>query len=132
MLTSPKFADALNRRLAAFEHETTDQFVVVVFPKRQSEADLRDYCRRVFHAWGVGQKGVNNGVILFVFVQDHQLWISVGTGLETSLTNPVCQEIADQVAAAFKRGDFEGGLTTGVDAVVKTLRTPPVPPPASR
>ena len=76
-LTAPKFADALNLRLGAFEHQTTDQFLVVIFPKMQSDAAINDYCRRVFNAWGVGQKGVNNGVVLFVFIQDHKLWLSV-------------------------------------------------------
>ena len=132
LMTSPEFADALNLRLGAFEHQTTDQFLVVIFPRMQSSADLGDYCRRVFNAWGVGQKGVNNGVVLFVFVQDHKLWLSVGRGLETPLTNPVCQEIVNQIAAAFKRGDFEGGLTGGVDAVVNILQAQPPPQPTAR
>ena len=39
LLTTAKFADALNLRLEAFEHATTDQFLVVIFPKMQSEAE---------------------------------------------------------------------------------------------
>ncbi len=125
--TSPIFASEMDRRLERFEHETTNQFIVVILPTMQSGAAVNDYCRRVFNAWGIGQKGINNGVILFVFVQDHKLWIQVGRGLETSLTNPICQEIAKAIAAAFHRGDYEGGITTGVDAIVKILQTQPRP-----
>ena len=122
--TTPKFADALNLRLEAFEHATTDQFIVVILPKMQSSADPGDYCRRVFNAWGVGQKGVNNGVVLFVFLDDHKVQFSVGRGLEGSLSNTASQKIIDQMMPFFRKGDFEGGLSNAVDNVINTLRAP--------
>ena len=129
--TSPNFAIDLDRRLERFEHKTTNQFIVVIFPKMQSAAPLDDYCLRAFRAWGVGQKGVNNGVVLFIFVQDHKVRIQVGRGLETPLTNPVCQDIIQQMLPSFRSSDIEGGVTTCVDAVITILKTqPPTPRPA--
>lgn len=125
-LIDPKLADTLNLRLAAFEHQTTHQFLVVIFPRMQSSADLGDYCRRVFNAWGVGQKGVNNGVVLFVFVQDHKVRLSVGRGLETVLSDAASQQIIDQLVPCFRQGDFAGGITGAVDHVIRTL-SPPQP-----
>ena len=46
-----------NEQLAQFERETSDQVVVAVFPKMQSDSDIADYTQRVAQAWGVGQKG---------------------------------------------------------------------------
>lgn len=131
-VTSPIFAIELDRRLERFQRETNDQFVVVIFPKMQSPASLDDYCLRVFNAWGIGQKGVNNGVILFVFMEDHKLRIQVGRGLETPLTNPVCQGIVERMKPAFQRGDFEAGITAGVDAIVEVLQTQPRPQVTTR
>ena len=120
----PTFADEMNLRLEAFEHETTDQFIVVIFPKMQSSAELGDYCRRISNAWGIGQKGVNNGVVLFVFVQDHKVRLSVGSGLEATLSNSASQKIIDEMIPFFRKGDFEVGLSNAVDSVINTLRAP--------
>ncbi len=124
-VTSPIFAIELDRRLEGVEHETSEQFLVVILSKMQSDAPLDDYCLRVFNAWHVGQKGINNGVILFVFVEDQKLRIEVGLGLKTSLTDPVCQGIVKAIVAGFQRGDYEAGITTGVDAIVKVLEVQP-------
>jgi Beta-propeller domains of methanol dehydrogenase type len=74
-----------NEELARFERETSDQVVVAIFPKMQSESDIADYTQRVAQAWGVGQKERRNGVVLFVFVQDRKMFIQVGYGLEGAL-----------------------------------------------
>ena len=124
-ITSPIFAIELDRRLEAFEHATTNQFIVVIFPKMQSTASIGDYCLRVFNAWHVGQKGVNNGCVLFVFVEDHKLYIRVGSGLWPPLSDEVCGQIGKQIGAIFRQGDFEKGITTGVDAIVQTLQKQP-------
>lgn len=130
--TSPIFAIELDRRLEHFEHETTNQSIVVVYPKMQSVTAVDDYCMRLLNAWHAGQKGVNNGVILFVFMDDHKLLIEVGRGLESVLTNPVCQEIVNSITPRFRMGDYEGGLTCGTDAIVKTIQTQGPLPPATR
>src|ERR1043165_10025709 len=60
-------AVALNEKLAQFERETSNQIVVAVYPKMESDSDIFDYTYRVKEQWGVGQKGKNNGAVLFVF-----------------------------------------------------------------
>lgn len=125
--TSPIFAIELDRRLEKFERETTHRFLVVVLAKLPPGAALDDYCLRAFNAWGVGQKGVHNGAVLFVFVDDHKVRIEVGRGLEQPLTNPACQQIVAQMLPAFRRGDFEEGITTGVSAMVKIIQGQPAP-----
>ena len=76
--------------------------------------------------WGVGQKGKNNGVVFFVFMNDKKMRLEVGLGLEKVLTNAKAQAILDDVVTPrFRKGDFAGGIEDGVDAVIATLRTPP-------
>jgi len=50
-------AHRFNEQLAQFERETSNQVVVAVFPKMQSDSEIADYTQRVAQAWGVGQKG---------------------------------------------------------------------------
>src|SRR5256885_13473724 len=88
-VVSKETAQRFNEQLAQFERETSDQVVVAVFPKMQSDSDIADYTQRVAQAWGVGQKERRNGVVLFVFIQDRKMFIQVGYGSESApASNP--------------------------------------------
>ncbi|MDQ6625772.1 MAG: TPM domain-containing protein, partial [Verrucomicrobiota bacterium] len=71
-----------NEQLAQFERETSNQVVVAVFRKMQTDSDIADYTHRVAQSWQVGQADKRNGAVLFVFVDDHKMYIQVGYGLE--------------------------------------------------
>jgi uncharacterized protein len=116
-------AAQLNRTLEDFERQSSDQIVVAVFPKMQSDSSIEDYTVRVFRSWQVGQKSKNNGAVLFVFVQDHKMFLQVGYGLEGVLPDALCKRIIDeQITPRFKAGDFDGGLTAGVQAVIAATK----------
>ncbi len=119
----PAVADQLNRQLEQFERDTSNQIVVAVYPKMQSDSDIADYTFRVKETWHVGQKGKNNGAVLFVFIQDHKLFIQVNYGLEGALPDATCKEIIDQeITPRFKAGDYAGGLTAGVNAILAATK----------
>jgi len=116
-------ADRLNEQLAQFERETSDQVVVAVFPKMQSDSDIADYTQRVAQAWGVGQKERRNGVVLFVFTQDRKMFIQVGYGLEGALPDATAFDITERhIKPLFRAGNYEDGLATGVDLIFKAIR----------
>src|SRR6266446_6556357 len=116
-------ADRFNEQLAQFERDTSDQVVVAVFPKMQSDSDIADYTQRVAQAWGVGQKERRNGVVLFVFTQDRKISIQVGYGLEGALPDITAYDIrANHIQPYFRNGDYEGGLATGIDLICKAIR----------
>jgi len=113
----------LNTTLESFERQTSEQIVVAVYPKMQSDSDVADYTVRVARAWQVGLKDKNNGAVLFVFVQDHKLFIQVGYGLEGVLPDALCKRIIDeQITPRFKAGDFDGGLTAGVQSILAATK----------
>src|SRR5438552_3525123 len=92
-VTSAGARQRLNQQLEDFEKQTTNQIVVAVYPKMQSDSSIEDYTIRVAQKWRVGQKLHKNGVVLFVFVQDHKLFIQVGYGLEGALPDALCRHI---------------------------------------
>ena len=113
----------LNQTLEDFERATSSQIIVAVFPKMQSDSSIEDYTFRVKESWKVGQKGKDNGAVLFVFVQDHKMFLQVGYGLEGPLPDALCKRIIDQeIAPRFKAGDFEGGLSAGVSAILAATK----------
>jgi uncharacterized protein len=122
-VVSKEAALRFNEQLAQFERETSNQVWVVVYPKMQSDSSIEDYTYRVKDVWKVGQKGVNNGAVLFVFVQDHKMYIQVGYGLEGALPDATCFEIiSNEIRPKFKAGDYEGGLEAGINAIIAATK----------
>src|SRR5213082_2726282 len=122
-VVSKDVAYRFNEQLAQFERDTSNQVVVAVFPKMQSDSDIADYTQRVAQAWGVGQKERRNGVVLFVFVQDRKMFIQVGYGLEGALPDATAFDITERhIKPLFRAGNYEDGLATGVDLIFKAIR----------
>ena len=122
-VVSKDAAHRFNERLAQFERDTSDQVVVAVFPKMQSDSDIADYTRRVAQAWGVGQKDRRNGVVLFVFTEDRKMFLQVGYGLEGALPDITAFDITEyHIKPYFRVGDYENGLATGIDLICKAIR----------
>jgi uncharacterized protein len=122
-VVSKDAAIRFNEQLAQFERETSNQVVVAVFPKMQSDSDVADYTQRVAQAWGVGQKDRRNGAVLFVFAQDHKMYIQVGYGLEGALPDATAFDITEyQIKPHFRTNDYEGGLAAGIDSIIKAIR----------
>src|SRR5207244_7881834 len=122
-VVSKETADRFNEQLAQFERETSDQVVVAVFPKMQSDSDIADYTQRVAQAWGVGTKERRNGVLLFVFIEDRKMFIQVGYGLEAVLPDATAFDITEyRIKPHFRANDYEGGLAAGIDSILKAVR----------
>lgn len=114
---------ALNEKLAQFERETSNQVVVAVFRKMESDSSIEDYSQRVAQAWGVGQKGQRNGVVMLVFIDDRKVSIQVGYGLEGALPDVTAFDIRSRhMNPHFRNGDYAGGLDEGIDLILKAIR----------
>ena len=122
-VVSKEAASRFNEQLAQFERETSNQVVVAVFPKMQSDSDVADYAQRVAQSWGVGTKAQRNGVVLLVFIADRKTSIQVGYGLEGALPDITAYDIRDShINPHFRNGDYEGGLADGIDSIFKAIR----------
>lgn len=122
-LIDPGTAQQLNRRLEDFERQTSNQILVVIYKSLPADATIEDFTQDAFRAWKVGQQGRNNGAVLFVFVNDRKMRIQTGYGLEGALPDAICKRIiSDEMAPRFKAGDFSGGVTAAVNAMIAATR----------
>jgi uncharacterized protein len=122
-VVSTEAALRFNEQLAHFERETSNQIVVTVFPKMQSDSSVDDYTRRVAQNWAVGQKDRRNGAVLFIFIGDRKMFIQVGYGLEGALPDATAFDITEyQIKPHFRTGDYQGGLAAGIDSILKAIR----------
>ena len=122
-VVSRDVAERLNTQLAQFEQDTSDQVVVAVYRKMQSDSSIEDYAQRVAQSWQVGQADKRNGVVLLVFIDDRKASIQVGYGLEGALPDITAYDIRERhMNPHFRRGDYEGGLVEAVDLICKAIR----------
>lgn len=117
-------------RLAALEQQTGHQVIAVIFRSLEGEA-LEDYTVRCAEAWRVGRKGLDDGVILFAFVDDRRMRLEVGYGLEGTIPDAVASRLLRNVVRPrFAEGDYGGGVVALADALARLFRGEP--PPAER
>ena len=122
-VVSSQAALRFNEQLAQFERETSNQVLVAVYRKMETDSDIADYTQRIAQAWGVGQKDKRNGAALFVFIDDRKMFIQVGYGLEGVLPDVTAFDITERhIKPRFKANDYEGGLATGIDLMMKAIR----------
>ncbi|MCW5911334.1 MAG: TPM domain-containing protein [Cyclobacteriaceae bacterium] len=118
---SPATKARLEAMLQAHRDSTSNQVAVLIVSSLDGE-DINGYAVRVFEAWKLGQKGKDNGVLFLVAMQDRQMRIEVGYGLEGVLTDALSSRInRNEVAPYFRQGNYEAGIQAGVEAIIKAV-----------
>ena len=112
---------ALNTRLEAYERASGHQ-VLVWIGKTTGETPLEDWTVRAFQAWRVGRKGLDDGLVLFLFADDRRARIEVGYGLEGQMPDAIASRIIREgIVPRIQAGDRDGAATAGVDQLLATL-----------
>ncbi|KQM26561.1 TPM domain-containing protein [Sphingomonas sp. Leaf11] len=119
----------LTQKLQALQRDTKRQLVVATIGDVQGYP-LEEYANKLLRAWGVGLKGVDNGVILLIAPNNpagqRGPRLEVGYGLEPVLTDAMSRTIIEQqMMPKLKSGDVPAAMTAGTDAVIALLRASP-------
>jgi uncharacterized protein len=131
-LVSSEDARRLDEKLRRLDQEESTQVVVAIFQKLPWPS-LEDYTIRTAESWRVGREGLDNGAILFLFVEDRTARIEVGYGLEGVLPDALARRILDNEAVPrFRQGDWAGGLEAAVDGIVAAVEGEYTAPAAPR
>lgn len=121
----------LESRLAAGEGSTGVQMVVALFPSLEGES-LEDFSVRLAERWRVGDKRLDNGAILLVFVRERRVRLEVGYGLEPDVPDAIAaQIIRESIAPRFREQRYAAGIEAAADAIFKRVPSrgaPPAPP----
>lgn len=116
-------AHALNEKLAQFERDTSNQILVYVDRKLPPDTTIEQFANEAMHRWGVGQKGKDNGAVLFLFIDDRKMRIEVGYGLEAVLTDARSRQITSTIIKPhLQKRDFTGAVEAGASAMIDTAR----------
>jgi len=112
---------AIEQKLIRYADSTSTQIVVVVISTTDGD-DIDRYKVDLAHAWGIGQKGKDNGILLLVAKDDRKVAIASGYGTEHLLTDAMSSLIIqNDILPEFKKGDFYAGIDNGTTAIIKVM-----------
>ena len=104
----------LEAKLKDFASKESNEISVVAIKSLDGDT-IENYAVKLFEEWKIGKDKQDNGVLLLVAPNDHQVRIEVGYGLEGALTDLQSKEIINQIITpAFKAGDYDGGVSKAV------------------
>jgi uncharacterized protein len=120
---------SLTTKLEALQKDTKRQLVVATIPDLQGYP-LEDYGYKLIRAWGVGLKGANNGIILFIAPNEPKGHrgprIEVGYGLEPIVTDALASQIINErMMPLLQQQKVPDAMTAGADALIAQLRAAP-------
>lgn len=115
-------AQELESYLDDFQAKTGNAIVVVTVPSVEG-ADVDRAAVELFQAWGIGQKGKDNGILILASINDRRARIEAGYGLEGVVTDADAGDILRQeVYPSFKQQQYGQGLANGVQALVQLIQ----------
>lgn len=111
-------AEAIEQKLEAFSRETSNQIVVVIVDDIGG-TDPASYATQLGTEWGVGRKGSNNGIVILIKPNTHDLFIAVGYGLEGAIPDLATKKIREEeMNPNFKSGDNFAAINNGTDKLM--------------
>jgi uncharacterized protein len=120
---------SLEAKLASLENDTGAQVAVLLVRTARPES-IEQFALRVAEAWQLGREAIDDGALLLVALEDREVRVEVGYGLEGALTDATSRRIIDEaILPHFRNGDMYGGLAAGVDRITAVVRGEELPPP---
>jgi uncharacterized protein len=124
-ILSPATEADLDQRLRAYNAQTGRALVVATIPTTGGE-NIEPYATRLFADWGIGGAERDQGLLLLIARDDKKMRIEVGYGLHPYFGGIMAgRVIRDTITPRFREGDFDGGVTAGIEAITQHLARSP-------
>ncbi len=121
-IISASTAAMLEAMLKAERDSTSNQIAVLTIRSLQGQP-IEEYSLRVAEEWKLGKANKDNGVLLLVVVDDRELRIETGYGLEGVLTDALSSRInRNEIAPHLRQGDYDAGIKAGVTAIIEAIK----------
>jgi len=111
----------LEQKLRDYARKTSIEIAIATIPDLKGDS-IDEWREGLFQKWGVGKKGLDNGILICVAPNDRKWGIEVGYGLEGDITDGLAGEFGrENLVPYFRRGDFGGGISALVDCITSHL-----------
>jgi uncharacterized protein len=111
----------LENKLLDLNNSKTAEIAVVTVLDLGDES-IETYAVKLFEEWGIGKKGVDNGLLLLVAPKEREVKIEVGYGMESVVTDLLANQVIQKVIIPeFKEGNYSRGIQGGVDSLIAII-----------
>jgi len=118
---SAETKERLDAQLENYQ-STSGHHVLVWIGSTVGGGAVEDFTIKTFTAWKVGRKGIDDGLVLFVFADDRKVRVEVGYGLEERVPDIVANRIIqDRILPKIRAGDRDGAIGDGVAGLIAAI-----------
>lgn len=112
--------NALEQKLLNYSDSTTTQIAIVTMVTT-GDYEIDEVALQILRNWGVGQKQKDNGIVILAAIEDRDVWISTGYGMEGAVPDITAKTIIESdILPAFREGG-EGNYFRGFDNATNSL-----------
>lgn len=124
-ILNPQEKQRLEAQLRSIYQQGLAQAAVVIVPTTNG-VPIFDYALQVAEKWQLGNKDIDDGLLIVVAVNDRDMYILTGYGLEGVLPDAaVSRIIREDITPLFKQNNYGAGIIAGVDALKTRLTADP-------
>ena len=112
----------INQRISQLEARNGTEIAVVTVPDTAPANSVKSYTTELFNTWGIGKRGIDNGVLFLIAVKERRIEIETGRGITPHISNDqVVQIIETKIKPEFKLQNFDQGAINGVEELANRL-----------
>ncbi|WP_405384039.1 TPM domain-containing protein [Maribacter sp. LLG6340-A2] len=120
-LLSNQQKTTLSQKLVRYSDSTSTQIVIAIIASTNGE-NINYLGANWGQAWGIGQQGKDNGILILLARDDRKIAINTGYGVEGSLTDALSKRIIENIILPeFRTGNYYAGLDKGTDVIFQVL-----------
>jgi uncharacterized protein len=112
----------LNKRISQLAANNGSEIAVVTVPDTSPASTVKAYATELFNTWGIGKRGLDNGVLFLVAVKERRIEIETGRGISPYISDRQVKQIIEElITPEFKRQNYDRGLINGVEEIAGRL-----------
>ena len=124
-ILNPQEKQRLEAQLRSIYQQGLAQAAVVIVPTTNG-VPIFDYALQVAEKWELGDEAIDDGLLIVVAVNDRDMYILTGYGLEGVLPDAaVNRVIREDITPLFKQNNYGAGIIAGVEALKTRLTADP-------
>jgi len=106
------------------EAATKSEYAIVLVNDYVGDTDF-EFALKLFNTWGIGKKGSNNGLLLFIAKDRREYRFITGYGMESTLPDAYLKRIGEKyLVPNFRNGNYDQGVLEASQFIKTILMSP--------
>ncbi|WP_205600207.1 MULTISPECIES: TPM domain-containing protein [Sphingobacterium] len=113
----------LNDISQSIDSVTKAEYAIVVVNDYVGDSDF-EFALELFNIWGIGKKGADNGLLLFIAKDRHEYRFISGYGMEGIFPDAYLKRVGEKyLVPNFRNGDYDQGIIEASQFIEQVLKS---------